>query len=350
MLDSLDVMKRLDTRDVLGMIAAIPDHLEEGLRLGRATEAKEAGFDDIAICAMGGSAIGGDLVSHWVSETTDIPCRVVRSYHLPASVGRSTLVIAVSYSGNTEETLSMVDEAVSRGSDVTTVSSGGRIREIAAEAAVPHCEISPNLLPRATIGYIVGAIAGILESRAALDADSEVLDSAAVLRNVAADCCPEVETSANPAKKLAHELHGTVPVVVGYGLSSPIAKRWANQFNENAKMIAFGSELPEMNHNGIVGWMGDGRSSGFSMVFLDHDLADERMNRRVEATKAMVSERVRVFSSHSTGTSLLGRMFSLVAVGDYASVYSAFLRKEDPSTTVPIETLKRVLSKKGGGA
>lgn len=349
MLDSLDVMKRLDTRDVLGMIAGIPDHLEQGRRLGRAMEARGTVFDDIVICAMGGSAIGGDLVSHWVSETTDLPCRVVRAYHLPASVGRSTLVIAVSYSGNTEETLSMVDEAVSKGADVTTVSSGGKLGEIAAEASVPHCEIPPDLLPRATIGYIVGAIAGILESRDALDAESDVLDSVAVLRNVIADCGSDVKTSANPAKKLAHELHGTVPVVVGYGLSSPIAKRWANQFNENAKMIAFGSELPEMNHNGIVGWMGDGRSSGFSMVFLDHDMVDERMSRRVEATKAMVSERVRVFSSQSTGASLLGRMFSLVAVGDYASVYSAFLRKEDPSTTVPIEALKKVLSKKGNG-
>ncbi len=350
MLDSLDLMEQLDTRDVLDMVAGLPDHLSEGLRLGRATGAESTGFDSVVLCAMGGSAIGGDLVSHWVSETTDIPCRVVRAYHLPSFVGKRTLVIAVSYSGNTEETLSMVEEAVSKGADVTTVSSGGKIEEIAADASAPHCRIPPDLLPRATIGYVVGAITGILQSKKVLEAESDVSDSISVLRKVIADCGPGTDTSSNPAKKLAHELHGTVPVIVGYGLSSPIAKRWANQLNENAKMIAFGSELPEMNHNGIVGWMGDGRSSGFSMVFLDHDTLDERMERRVEATKAMVSGRLRVFSSRSIGASLLGNMFSLVAVGDYVSVYSAFLRKEDPSTTMPIEELKRILSRKGNRA
>ena len=348
MLDSLDTMKRLDTRDVLGMVAGLPDHLAEGLRLGRSTEARGERPDNVVICALGGSAIGGDLVSQWLSERSDIPCHVLRGYHLPAYVGERSLVIAASYSGNTEETLSMTREAVSRKARVTAISSGGKLGEIAEDEGMPHCLVPGDMLPRATIGYLFGAIAGILEGNGVAEAEGDVARSIEVLRRVAADCAPDVETAANPSKKLAHHMHGTVPVIVGYGLSSPIARRWANQLNENSKMLAFSCEIPEMNHNSIVGWMGDGRGGGFSMTFLDHEVDDERMRRRVDATKAMVADRVRVFSSHAAGDKPLERMFSLVAMGDYVSVYSAFLRKEDPSTTVPIDELKRTLSKKGG--
>lgn len=127
----------------------------------------------------------------------------------------------------------------------------------------------------------------------------------------------------------------------------PVAKRWANQFNENAKVIAFSDELPEMNHNGIVGWVGDGRCQGYSMIFLDHDMCDAKMARRVAATKDMLRDRVRVFASTAMGRSLLAKMFSLVIVGDFTSIYAALLRGEDPSTTEPIDALKKILSKKG---
>ena len=349
MLDSLDTMRRLDTRDVLGMVAGMPDHLAEGLRLGRSTEARGERPDNVVICALGGSAIGGDLVSQWLSEMSDIPCHVLRGYHLPAYVGERSLVVAASYSGNTEETLSMTQEAVSRKARVTAISSGGKLGELAEAEGVAHCLVPRDLLPRATIGYLFGAIAGILESNGVAEGEGDIVRSIGILRKVMADCAPEVETTGNPAKKLAHHIHGTVPVVVGYGLSSPIARRWANQFNENSKMLAFSCDIPEMNHNSIVGWMGDGRGGGFSMTFLDHDVDDERMQRRVDATKAMVADRVRVLSSHAAGDGPLERMFSLVAMGDYVSVYSAFLRKEDPSTTGPIDELKKILSKKSGG-
>lgn len=350
MLDSMDAMRRIDSRDVLAMIRGIPDHLVEGLQLGRSTDAIGDSPSNVVICALGGSAIGGDLVSYWLSRASEVPCQVVRGYDLPAYVGKRSLVIAASYSGNTEETLSMAEEAISRKARVVAISSGGGLAEIADREGLSHCVVPKDMLPRSTIGYLFGAMAGILERNNVVDGEGCVIESVDLLRRIIADCGPEVETANNPAKKLAHQLHGTVPVVVGYGLSSPIARRWANQLNENAKMLAFSCDIPEMNHNSIVGWMADGRSSGFSMVFLDHEVDDERMRRRVEATKAMVAERVRVFSSLAVGADVLDKMFSLVAMGDYVSVYSAFLRKEDPSTTMPIEELKRILSKKGNRA
>ncbi len=347
MLDSLDRIRKVDTRNMLQMAADMPGHLRDSNLVGRSAQIERDDISNIVICGLGGSAIGGDMISTWLSGSCRVPCDVTRSYSVPAHVGSGSLVIAVSYSGETEETLSMVDSAFARGAEVVAVSSGGRLKTVAEERGTAHCEVPSGLVPRATVGHVFGAIVGILESAGITEATEDMEETAAVLRRIISDCGPAVGTSENPAKKLAHELHGTVPVSVGYGLSVPVAKRWANQFNENAKMIAFSDELPEMNHNGIVGWVGDGRCQGYSMIFLDHDMCDAMMARRVAATKDMLRDRVRIFVSTAMGRSLLAKMFSLVIVGDFTSIYAALLRGEDPSTTEPIDALKEILSKKG---
>lgn len=347
MLDSLDHIRKVDTRDMLQMVADMPNHLRDSNLIGRSAQIEQDDIRNIVICGLGGSAIGGDMISTWLSKSCSVPCDVIRSYSVPAHVGSGSLVIAVSYSGDTEETLSMVDSAFARGAEVVSVSSGGRLREVAEERGIVHCGVPPGLVPRATVGHVFGAIAGILESAGITEAKEDMEETSAVLRKIISDCGPASRTSENPAKKLAHELHGTVPVTIGYGPSVPVAKRWANQFNENAKMIAFSDELPEMDHNGIVGWVGDGRSQGYSMIFLDHDECDATMARRVAATKDMLRDRVRVFVSNAVGRSTLGKMFSLVIVGDFVSIYAALLRGEDPSTTEPIDALKEILAEKG---
>jgi glucose/mannose-6-phosphate isomerase len=347
MLDSDGHMKKLDSRDMLGMTAALPDHLMEGFRLGSRTSTDRSGFKEVVVCGLGGSAIGGDLACAWLSGSSETPCSVVRSYSLPAHVGADSLVIVVSYSGNTEETLSMTDHVMDMGATMIAISSGGRLQAIAGERDIPHCLMPSGLVPRATIGYVFGSLVGILQSAGVAEGASQVEGLVPVLERVRADCGPGSGTAENPAKRLAHELHKTIPVVIGNGLSVPIARRWANQLNENAKMIAFSDQLPEMNHNGIVGWVGDSLSQGFSMVFLEHDRCDDRMVRRLEATKAMVGGRMRVFSSLAIGDTDLDKMFSLVMMGDYVSLYSAFLKGVDPSTTEPIDELKRIIAKKG---
>jgi glucose/mannose-6-phosphate isomerase len=347
MLDTGDHIRVFDSRDMLGMTAAMPDHLTDGFRIGSRICIDKTGFKEVVVCGLGGSAIGGDLVCAWLSGSNETPCSVVRSYSLPAHVGADSLVIVVSYSGNTEETLSMTDSVVGMGASIVAISSGGRLQEIADEQGIPHCLVPSGLVPRATIGYVFGSLAGILDSTGVVEGASDVEGLVPMLKRVRADCGPAAKTAANPAKKLAHELHGTIPVVIGHDLSVPIARRWANQLNENAKMIAFSDQLPEMNHNSIVGWVGDALSQGFSMVFLEHDRRDDRMVRRLETTKAMVGDHMRVFSSSAMCDTDLDKMFSLVMMGDYVSLYSAFLRSVDPSTTEPIDALKRVMAKKG---
>ena len=202
------------------------------------------------------------------------------------------------------------------------------------------------MVPRASFGYMFGAMLGVAERAGAASPGMQVEESTEVMADVIRSCGAGVATVGNHAKRLAHELHGCVPIIVGHGISAPVARRWANQMNENAKSLAFRSELPEMDHNEIVPWVADPRSQGFSAVFLDHGVSDGRMARRLEATADIVRGRARTHVVRAAGRSPLAQMMSLVLIGDYVSVYSAVLRGEDPSTTEPIERLKAILSKK----
>lgn len=346
MLDDTKKMASVDRKGMLGVVEAMPEHLSEGVKRGRKTGPPKTALDCVVVCGLGGSAIGGDMLRVWLSTECDIRCEVNRGYALPRHIGPKTLVIIASYSGNTEETLSVFEDARRKVSRVVTVSSGGRLEDLSSSLKLPHVKVPSGLVPRASFGYMFGALLGIVERAGVAAAGRQLSETTRTLAKLNGLCSPAVPTQDNPAKRMAHELHGTVPVVIGHGLSVPVAKRWANQFNENAKSIAFSSELPEMDHNELMFWASDGRSQGFSAVFLDHDLADARMKHRLEATRDMICGHSRAHVVNAMGASPLAQALSLVAMGDYVSLYSAILRGEDPSTTAPIEELKTILSKK----
>lgn len=346
MLDSEETIHSWDRRDMLGTIGKMPSHLLEGLKRGRMSGPPKFTPSNMVICGMGGSAIGGDLLGEWLSHVTSVPIEVRRSYSMPLSVSKGSLVIVASYSGNTEETLSMLEDSRRRGAKVVAISSGGKLAEICESVGIPFARVASGLVPRASLGYMFGAMAGIVEHAGIAPVEPEFAESFKVLGETSRVCAPSAGTIENPAKRLAHELFGTVPVVAGYGISSPVAKRWANQLSENGKAMAFSTELPEMGHNEIVGWMRDPRSQGFSAVFLEHDLQTPAMQRRLKVTKAMMSRRSSVFSVRGSGACVLAQMLSLVMVGDYVSAYLGVLRNEDPSSTEPIEELKAALANK----
>ncbi len=346
MLDDVKRIASIDRKDMLGSVEGMPEHLSEGVRRGRKAGPPRSAPDEVVVCGIGGSAIGGDALKAWLSTEGDVRCEVARGYALPRHVGRQSLVVVSSYSGNTEEALSMLEDARARTSKVVTVSSGGRLAEVSESLSLPHVGVPAGMVPRASFGYMFGALLGVVERAGVASPGKQLEEASRVLSQMNGTCSRGTATQDNPAKRMAHELHGTVPVVIGHGMSAPVAKRWANQMNENAKSVAFSSELPEMDHNEIVPWAADPRSQGFSAVFLDHDFSDRRMGPRLEATRDMVCRRSRAHVVKALGVSPLAQIMSLVVLGDYVSVYSAVLRGEDPSTTAPIEELKRILSKK----
>jgi len=346
MLDSTENLKSIDRKDMMSAIEEMPKSFAEGLRRGRMTGLPRFSPKNIFVCGMGGSAIGGDLLCEWMSTQSDVPCGVLRSYSIPPNLGKESLVIVASYSGNTEETIHMLEEVRKKRAKSVAISSGGQLAQLSRNHDIPFAKLPTGMMPRASLGFMFGAMLGIVERVGAASVEKQSEEAVRMMNSVVEACGPAVPTSQNHAKKLAHELYGYVPVVIGYGLSRPVAKRWANQINENSKSLAFSSEIPELNHNEIVGWMKDPRSKGFSAVFLDHEHGNKALSRRVEATKKMVAKVAPLHSVMSMGLSPLAQMMSLSLVGDYMSVYLGILRREDPSSNEPIDELKAVLAKK----
>ncbi len=346
MLDAKDAIKSIDQKDMLGAIEDMPKHLAEGLRRGKMSGLPRFSPSNVFVCGMGGSAIGGDLLSEWLLLSAEVPCTVSRSYSVPAEMGKDSLVMIASYSGNTEETLHMFDEARKRRAKIVALSTGGQLAEMSQSYGVPFAKLPSGLMPRASLGYMFGAMLGVLERSGIVKSDKQVEETVRVLSKVISYCKPSVPTGDNPAKVLAHELLTAVPVIIGYGISRPVARRWANQLNENGKSMAFASEIPEMNHNEIVAWMKDSRSKGFASVFLEHGTGGQAMERRLAATKGMIGRVAPVYTTEAIGICPMAKMFSLTMVGDFVSAYTGILRNEDPSSNDPIDELKATLSKK----
>jgi glucose/mannose-6-phosphate isomerase len=227
------------------------------------------------------------------------------------------------------------------------IAGGGRLASQAAEHGWLRVPLPAGLQPRAAVGYLTTAIAAVL-ARAGMapHIDEQVDEAAALLRELAAELGPAVPEPHNAAKMLARRLVGHMAVVYGYGVTAPAARRWKTQLNENAKMPAVFGELPELDHNEIVGWGAD-RSllQRLHVVALDDPLGDERVRRRMEPTLAHARERaagVDVVSAR--GRSPLARCLSAAYVGDWVSLYVALLSGVDPTPVAAIERLKKALA------
>jgi len=351
----------LDAEDMLGAIAGLPGQLTEGYAVARACLAGgsvEAGVaalparpTGLAVCGMGGSAIGGDLVLACVPHIP-VPSIVVRGYELPAWVGPQTLVVAASYSGDTEETLSCAAAALARGCRPVCVTSGGRLSAFATEQELPLIAIPGGRQPRASVGYLSAPLLAVLEAAGLCAAVQPDLDEAVQLLHAGAtELAPEAGRTAEPAKELARSLLGRQAVVYGAGLTVPAARRWKGQINENAKAPSFWNELPELDHNELVGWTSLPELTAATVaVFLEDAMSDERLLRRTELTAAEIEGfGVTVARVQARGSSRLARLFSLVQLGDYVSFYLALLYGVDPTPVKAIQDFKARLAGAAGG-
>jgi glucose/mannose-6-phosphate isomerase len=348
--DILQLKKTLDPGNMYGMIAAMPDHLEEGMAVGRAVDLQrleEETFHSVLVAGMGGSAIAGDIARSYLLDQLDISLGVCRHYRIPEFVNRRTLVIASSYSGNTEETLSAYDHALDRGAKLIAIATGGRLAEKAKADDVPLIKIKGGLQPRAALGYSLAPLLVIL-SRLGLCADQcpEIEDTAAALRRWAKMYAPE--SADNPALKLARDIHGTIPIIyAGYDRFDAVAYRFKCQINENAETPAFANAFPELNHNEIVGYQKlDGLDKKFTVVILKDNLDHKRIKARMEIMAQYLRDKgVGVTTLDSRPGSDLARIFYFIQLGDFTSYYLALLNGLDPTPVKAIDYLKDKLSK-----
>jgi glucose/mannose-6-phosphate isomerase len=295
----------------------------------------------VLVVGMGGSAAAGDLLQAVCESTAAIPVAVSRGYRVPAWVGPETVVVASSYSGDTEETIAAFEDARGRGARGLVVSSGGVLGERAGREGTPWIGVAPGLPPRAALPSLLVPVLVALERWAVLaPGAAERGEAVSVLTALDAEVGPGVPCRANPAKALAAWLADRCPVIYGADLTGSVAYRWATQIEENAKTLAFSGALPEMNHNAIEAWGADGKGD-WAVVILRDAGAHPRIARRVELARAVIGARATTREVWSRGHGSLARLLSLVLLGDWVSYYLAIRRGVDPWAVPTLEGFKR---------
>ncbi len=352
----LDSPRQIEAVDRHGMLEALknfPKYCREALKLGLEADLNRlqgGNFVNVVFLGMGGSAIGGNLLKDWAYGRLKVPFEVCRDSEIPGFLGEGSLAIAISYSGNTFETLKAFREALKRGSHALTISSGGKLAEESLQAGVSHIRVPGGLQPRAALPYLMIPAGLALERLGLLENfQGELEEAVKVLDGLALKFGPESPVDANPAKQLALGLHATLPVIYGFREYSSVAYRFKTQLNENSKIFCKYDVFPELDHNEIVGWEGlqPFLAGRIHVVILRDKSEPAEISAIVEAVKEIIAESSpRVTELYGEGETRLAKMLSLIYLCDYTSFYLAILNGVDPTPVSSIAALKRKLAER----
>ena len=343
-------IERYDKSGMRRLLSGFHSQVEDAVRIGKRTKIPSMGssIDAIVVTGLGGSAIAGDLLRSYLAPELRVPFIVNRHYFLPHFVGGKSLVIVSSYSGDTEETISAHLDARKRRARVLCISSGGETQRLARKFRQPVITIPRGLPPRAALGYsFFPLLLALVKLKFIPSRDKDIRETVSALERQGRRY-NSLDPKRKPALQLAQHLYGKLPIIYSPAdRYDAVNLRWRGQLEENAKVLAYGNVVPEMNHNELVGWKVLRRLMGEMAVIFLRDRSDhKRVGLRMDLTKGIVSE----FAANATevwseGKSGLARMFSLIYLGDWVSFYVAMLNGIDPTPVKVIDYLKWELSK-----
>jgi glucose/mannose-6-phosphate isomerase len=303
----------------------------------------------VVVLGMGGSGIAGDVVSAAFNDELPVPVNVLKQIRTPAFVGPHTVAFAVSYSGNTEETVSMASSAVERGARLVAISCGGALEEVARDAGALHMPCPSGFLPRAAVGALVAPIVvALFRMGLAPGGHANLVQAQQQLAMRRDKCRATVEGAANPARELARKIGRTIPLIYGGGaLGGVAAYRWKCDINENAKAPAFWHQYPELDHNEICAWgqHGDVTRQLMTLVELRHGFEHRRLSPRFDLTRDIIEETMhQVLSVQAEGQGRFAQLMDLMYMGDWVSSYLALDNDVDPGPIDAIFDLKSRLA------
>ncbi len=348
-LDRRDAWALLDPQSMRSLLESFPEQVQTAVEAGREVNLERPKkIQSIVVTGLGGSAMGGDMTRAIAESQLRYPVIVNRTYDLPKFVGETTVVFVCSYSGNTEETLSAYEQARLAKSSIVCIASGGKLESIAMQNGHPVIRLPGGLPPRAALGHSLIALLAAMQSMKIMPDMSESIYETVELLKSMRDCFgTAIPESSNRAKKLASSLHGKIAAIYGsIGIMEAAAYRWRSQIAENAKNLASHHMLPEMNHNELVGWRHpEDALKKIAVVFLRDKGDHPQIQRRFDLTRELIEGKSGALHEvWSEGQSLLARALSVVYLGDFVSLYLAYLNNTDPTPVAVIDYLKKNLS------
>jgi len=320
-------------------IKKYPEMCLNAIKLVERTDIPDYKFDKIIICGMGASIISGNLLKDFLRNEVPIMIEVSNEYKLPAYVDENTLVFCVSYSGNTEETLSQFVDSIKRKCKIITITSNGKLKEWCEKLSIPLIQLPEGYQPRATLPYQFFIMLACLQELKLINKRKEIEETIQVLKTIETEKFKEISLS----------LKDSYPVVYGFGIFSGVAKRFKDQFNENSKVPARYSVFPELNHNEIVCYENEDLNKNSFIILLRDKDEPEEIRVRIETTKELIKDKVKgIKDVFALGKSKLAKMMSLLFIGDYLSYELSVLNKVDPEQTENIAILKKRLKERLG--
>ncbi len=349
MTDILDNVNVISERDPAGALKVIANQYKQAAFDAKVAspEHDDREIQSVVVTGMGGSALAALIVKVLLNKELPIPFDIIRGYDLPAYVNENTLVIASSYSGNTEETLSALEQAAAKGAQLAILASGGKLIEIATSSHIAHVALPSGAQPRMAMIYNLRGLFALLETFEVVDGKwlKELDRLSGWLEDETAQWTPDVPTEKNYAKQLALEAIGKTPVFYGSPLTAPLAYKWKISWNETAKNVAFWNEFPEFNHNEFMGWVSHPIEKPFAVFDIVSPLDKPRVRQRFELTDRLLSGlRPHAYTLELKGDTLLAQLLWGAILADFSSTYAAILNQVDPTPVVLIEKLKGELA------
>ncbi len=354
-LDNLARISELDSQGMFQMVynwaELVEDLLQHSFEVPEQTTVSQYTISytepvsQIVICGMGGSAVSGDYLRTYLEKVLNLPIIIQRNYNIPAFVSKNTLLILISYSGNTEETISCLIAALKKSAKIVGIGSGGNLADFCKKHNLPFFPIPSGFQPRASFPLLFFPLLKILDTMNLIPYDQSAIDETiSIFRQMRQEFHIERPTTDNQAKQIAQKLHRRIPVI--WSPFGCIANRMKCQLNENSKILAMAEELPELNHNHIVGLESWTEDNPFIVIAFRFQAEHPNVKLRFEITKEIVGKKVEFVEIAARGRNLLSQLFSATYFGDYISMYLAILNNQDPNTVDSIVYLKQQLEQR----
>ena len=329
------MLKNMDKFNMKKVIAESPEQLVKGLDLAKGVKV-EGTFKNVIICGMGGSALPANILNALTHP--NIPIYIHRDYGLPKEADMGSLIICVSYSGNTEETVSALKKTISRGFKVVSIATGGKLEKISKQNNIILVKIPSGIQPRSATGYMFSVLAVILSNCGIIsDISNDILKTAESLKKISS----KLEKQ---GKNIAQKLKNKIPVVYASNNFKTVARIWKIKFNENSKIPAFCNYFPELNHNEMVGFTQTNKKNNFFVLIIKNKDDHSRIAKRMALTSSILNKKgIKTEFIETEGDFAMSRLFACLLLGDWISYQLGMNYKIDPTPVKMVEDFKKMM-------